>query len=89
VCAGWPSVHPRAYSHKAPLRDLAGPRSGLPTSDSEEVIQLPSTGQKAQVSGIYANDCHDKQIALSVGEKFPPCWDCKRAANWRLIKATK
>jgi hypothetical protein len=32
---------------------------------------MPSTGQRAPVSGIYANDCHAKQIALSKGEIFP------------------
>ncbi len=50
---------------------------------------MPSTGHQATVSGIYANDCHGKQIALSKGETFPPCSDCRRAAHWRLIKATK
>ncbi|HEY4894945.1 MAG TPA: hypothetical protein VII01_02545 [Solirubrobacteraceae bacterium] len=53
------------------------------------IEEMPSTGQTAAVSGIYANDCHDKQIALSKGETFPPCSGCKRAANWRLIKATQ
>ena len=50
---------------------------------------MPRTGQQATASGIYANDCHSKQIALSKGETFPPCSGCKRAANWRLIRATK
>ena len=50
---------------------------------------MPSTGQKATISGIYANNCHAKQIALSVGETFPPCSDCRRAAIWRLIRRTK
>jgi hypothetical protein len=49
---------------------------------------MPHTGQKAPASGIYANDCHAKQIALSVGETFPPCSHCHRAANWRLIRQT-
>ena len=31
---------------------------------------MPSTGHRAAVSGIYANDCHSKQIALSKGEVF-------------------
>lgn len=37
---------------------------------------IPSTGHKAASSGIYANDCHAKQIALSKGETFPPCSHC-------------
>ena len=50
---------------------------------------MPHTGQRASVSGIYSNDCHSKQIALSVGETFPPCSHCRRAANWRLVKQTR
>lgn len=50
---------------------------------------MPSTGERATVSGIYANDCHAKQIALSKGEIFPPCSHCRRAAHWRLIRATR
>ena len=49
---------------------------------------MPHTGETASASGIYANDCHAKQIALSKGERFPPCSHCKRAANWRLVRAT-
>jgi hypothetical protein len=49
---------------------------------------MPHTGQRAQKSGIYGNDCHRKQIALSVGETFPPLlWlpPCSQlAANPRL-----
>ena len=56
---------------------------------TKEVIGLPRTGQQASQSGIYANDCHAKEIALSVGEKFPPCSHCHRAANWRLVRATR
>jgi hypothetical protein len=33
---------------------------------------MQSTGSTCQQSGIYANDCHRKQIALSKGETFPP-----------------
>lgn len=50
---------------------------------------MPSTGHKATESGIYANDCHGRQIALSKGETFPPCSHCKRAATWRLIRKTQ
>jgi len=49
---------------------------------------MPHTGSKCQTSGIYANDCHAKQIALSVGETFPPCSHCHKAANWNLVRAT-
>lgn len=48
-----------------------------------------STGHKATVSGIYANDCHRRQIALSKGETFPPCSHCHRAANWTLVRSTR
>jgi hypothetical protein len=47
-----------------------------------------STGHVCQRSGIYRNDCHAKQIALSRGEIFPPCAHCHRAANWTLVQPT-
>jgi len=50
---------------------------------------MSHTGEVCQQSGIYSNDCHAKQIALSVGERFPPCSGCRRAANWRLVRATR
>ena len=50
---------------------------------------MPQTGHACPQSGIYANDCHAKEIALSVGERFPPCSHCHRAANWRLVRATR
>lgn len=50
---------------------------------------MPSTGGTCTQSGIYANDCHSKEIALSQGEKFPPCSGCRQAANWRLIRPTR
>jgi len=49
-----------------------------------------STGQTCQTSGIYRSDCScHTQIALSRGERFPPCGGCLRAVNWRLIQATQ
>ncbi len=34
---------------------------------------MPSTGHKCSTSGIYRSDCSGrKEIALSVGETFPP-----------------
>ena len=50
---------------------------------------MPSTGSTCQTSGIYKNDCHAKEIALSKGETFPPCAHCKRPANWTLKTPTK
>jgi hypothetical protein len=50
---------------------------------------MPQTGGTCQQSGIYANDCHSKQIALSKGETFPPCSGCHRAADWHLIRPTR
>jgi hypothetical protein len=65
-------------------------RSGDCASDErKEVMTMPRTGDKATQSGIYANDCHRRQIALSQGETFPPCAHCHRAANWTLIRATR
>ena len=32
---------------------------------------MSPTGEVCPQSGIYSNDCHAKQIALSVGERFP------------------
>jgi hypothetical protein len=49
---------------------------------------MPSTGHKCPQSGIYKNNCHSKRIALSVGETFPPCSDCHKAATWTLVQAT-
>jgi hypothetical protein len=56
---------------------------------AEQEFAVPHTGQQAATSGIYANDCHAKQIALSKGETFPPCSHFRRAAHWRLIRATR
>ena len=50
---------------------------------------MPSTGQICTASGIYKRTCpHPTEIALSVGEKFPPCPDCNEAVNWSLVRAT-
>lgn len=49
---------------------------------------MPRTGETCQTSGIYRPDCGDKEIALSEGERFPPCGDCNRAVNWTLVRAT-
>lgn len=51
---------------------------------------MPSTGEKCQQSGIYAPEhVHAKEIALSVGETFPPCHGCHQAIKWTLKTATK
>jgi hypothetical protein len=47
---------------------------------------MPSTGHKCSTSGIYRSG--RKEIALSVGETFPPCSHCHRAVNWILVRAT-
>jgi hypothetical protein len=50
---------------------------------------MPSTGHKSSASGIYRSDCSGKkEIALSVGETFPPCSHCHRAVNRSLVRAT-
>jgi len=48
-----------------------------------------STGDKCPTSGIWAPNCAGKQIALSVGETFPPCSHCRRAVVWTLVRATR
>ena len=54
---------------------------------------MPQTGQLASESGIYRNDCslagHKREIALSRGEKFPPCRDCTRSVTWTLVRRTQ
>lgn len=50
---------------------------------------MPVTGHKCPQSGIYRNDCHGEEIALSVGEVFPPCAKCHKAANWPLVRETR
>jgi hypothetical protein len=49
-----------------------------------------STGHPCPASGIWRSQsaCHTIEIALSVGEVFPPCRDCKRAVTWVLIRRT-
>ena len=49
---------------------------------------VPRTGETCQTSGIYRNNCHTKEIALSKGERFPPCSHCRQAATWTLVRAT-
>lgn len=54
---------------------------------------MPKTGETAQTSGIYEGNCipkgHKKQIALSKGERFPPCGDCHGPVTWTLKQPTK
>lgn len=51
---------------------------------------MARTGETCQHSGIYqGDDEHHEEIALSRGEKFPPCRNCQRAVNWTLIRATE
>ena len=50
---------------------------------------MPQTGAKCQQSGIYRPNCGGKEIALSVGETFPPCSHCHRAVAWTLVRATQ
>jgi hypothetical protein len=51
---------------------------------------MARTGEKNSQTGIYqGDDLHKEQIALSKGETFPPCGDCKRSVNWTLVRATE
>jgi hypothetical protein len=55
---------------------------------------MPSTGQICPQSGIYSASCHHhgvKEIALSKGEKFPPCHtaSCAGPATYTLKTPTR
>ena len=55
---------------------------------------MPKTGETCQQSGIYNGTCsnhHVKQIALSKGDRFPPCHTsaCQGSVTWALSQATK
>ncbi len=51
---------------------------------------MPHTGNIAEASGIYAGDCGcNSQIALSKGERFPPCRSCNQEVNWTLQQEAK
>jgi hypothetical protein len=49
---------------------------------------MPTTGETCSRSGIYKGDCCGTRIALSDGERFPPCSNCKKAVTWTLVQAT-
>jgi hypothetical protein len=50
---------------------------------------MPHTGQSAEQSGIYRGGCScSREIALSVGERFPPCSGCHQSVRWSLVRAT-
>jgi hypothetical protein len=50
---------------------------------------MTSTGQKCGTSGIYRSSCNGRtEIALSIGETFPPCSHCRKAVTWSLVRAT-
>jgi hypothetical protein len=51
-----------------------------------------ATGQYCPQSGIWISNCHNghrEQIALSRGEKFPPCSHCRGGATWTLLNPTR
>lgn len=51
---------------------------------------MPRTGEKCHQSGIYRSDCQDRtEIALSNGETFPPCRNCRRAVTWTLVRPAR
>lgn len=49
-----------------------------------------TTGHPCPKSGIWRSlsNCHSVEIALSVGETFPPCRYCRAAVTWILIQPT-
>lgn len=49
-----------------------------------------TTGHKCPQSGIWeCNHPRREQIALSVGETFPPCSGQTGGATWTLLRATR
>jgi hypothetical protein len=58
---------------------------------------MPSTGDICQTSGIYNGVCtkngtHQvKQVAISRGNKFPPCHtsQCQGSVRYTLVQETK
>jgi hypothetical protein len=49
-----------------------------------------TTGHQCPNSGIWrTEDTCREEIALSYGERFPPCSGCRRAVTWRLIRSTR
>lgn len=47
------------------------------------------TGHRCPQSGIWQSNCGDyERIALSIGEVFPPCGNCRRAVSWTLVQRT-
>jgi hypothetical protein len=50
---------------------------------------MASTGQTNAQSGVYKSACCGYEIALSKGERFPPCRKCNKAATWNLVRPTK
>lgn len=50
------------------------------------------TGETCQRSGIYTPENahkHAAEIALSKGERFPPCAGCRLAITWSLRTPTE
>jgi hypothetical protein len=47
------------------------------------------TGEKCGQSGIYKSQCHGQEVALSRGDTFPPCQECRHATTWILVRPTK
>jgi hypothetical protein len=48
------------------------------------------TGHKCEQSGIYRTECTcHNEIALSKGDTFPPCGQCKKAVSYTLVRATR
>ncbi len=48
-----------------------------------------TTGHSCPQSGIWRGNCHcSREIALSKGERFPPCHSCHNAVTWTLVRPT-
>src|SRR5579871_6304441 len=72
------------------------PRAGTPARWVDQSRSLTvkggqqmtgQTGHKCPRSGLWqGSDRHREQIALSLGETFPPCGDCRGDVTWTLIR---
>ena len=55
-------------------------------SDSDTDARTDAT---CEIAGIYRSTCSDEErVTLAVGETFPRCPSCRKAAGWRLASAT-
>ena len=53
---------------------------------------MPYTGDICQTSGVYSvvdHVQHPHEITMVKGKEFPPCRECHKKAQYRLVRATQ